>query len=686
MTHAAAQEPPPRHMRRVFLSTLPARRGARHLAGMVVVTSAVIFVAIGPFARQPLAQVWGFIPMYQAALMITDVITAVLLFGQFGILRWRALLVLACGYLFTALMTISHTLTFPGLFSPTGLLGAGPQTTAWLYMFWHGGFPLLIIGYGLLRTPRREMSLPRRPAAVEVVSGIALVLLAAGGFTFLATAAQDSLPAIMQGNHYTPAMSLVVSSVWALSLLALVVLWRRRSRSVLDLWLMVVMCAWLFDIALSAVLNAGRFDLGFYAGRLYGLLAASAVLVMLLLENGVLYARLARAHDREHRERRLVQRAEAAATAANRAKSEFLSRMSHELRTPLNGIIGFAQLLELDRLTSEQRESVEHILKGGRHLLGLINEVLDIARIDAGRLSVSVEPVMASEALAAALDLVRPQAASRHVDLPLSVASDWCVMADRQRLQQVLLNLLSNAVKYNQEGGVVGAAIEAAASDRVRLVVTDTGDGIPPEMMARLFTPFDRLGAEQSAVDGTGLGLALSKRLVEAMGGTLQAESVVGRGTTFTVELPCAPRPAFMVAPRAPILEPEVARARGTILYIEDNLANLRLLERILRLRPGVTLMSAMQGRQGVDLARVHHPDLVLLDLHLPDLPGEEVLRLLREEPRTRGIPVLILSADASPGQIRRLLDQGASAYLTKPLDVRQLLERLDERLVAPSI
>jgi CheY-like chemotaxis protein len=173
---------------------------------------------------------------------------------------------------------------------------------------------------------------------------------------------------------------------------------------------------------------------------------------------------------------------------------------------------------------------------------------------------------------------------------------------------------------------------------------------------------------------------------VEAMGGTLQAESVVGRGTTFTVELPCAPRPAFMVAPRAPILEPEVARARGTILYIEDNLANLRLLERILRLRPGVTLMSAMQGRQGVDLARVHHPDLVLLDLHLPDLPGEEVLRLLREEPRTRGIPVLILSADASPGQIRRLLDQGASAYLTKPLDVRQLLERLDERLVAPSI
>ena len=177
-------------MRGVFLSTLPARRGACQLARTVVVTSVVIFVAIAPFARQPLAQVWGFIPMYQSAFMITDVITAALLFGQFGILRWRALLVLACGYLFTALMTVSHTLTFPGLFSPTSLLGAGPQTTAWLYMFWHGGFPLLVIVYGLLGKPLRETGLPRRPAAVAVVSGIALVLLLAGGFTFLATAGQ----------------------------------------------------------------------------------------------------------------------------------------------------------------------------------------------------------------------------------------------------------------------------------------------------------------------------------------------------------------------------------------------------------------------------------------------------------------------------------------------------------------
>lgn len=176
----------------------------------------------------------------------------------------------------------------------------------------------------------------------------------------------------------------------------------------------------------------------------------------------------------------------------------------------------------------------------------------------------------------------------------------------------------------------------------------------------------------------------LSKRLVEAMGGTLRADSVVGRGTTFTVELPRAKSPAVMVAPRAPIGEPDMARAQGTILYIEDNLANLRLLERILSLRPGMTLMSAMQGRHGVDLARAHQPDLVLLDLHLPDLPGDEVLKLLREDPRTREIPVLILSADATPGRIRRLLDQGANAYLTKPLDVKQLLARLDERLVAP--
>jgi PAS domain S-box-containing protein len=373
-------------------------------------------------------------------------------------------------------------------------------------------------------------------------------------------------------------------------------------------------------------------------------------------------------------------RAEAAADRANRAKSDFLSRMSHELRTPLNGIIGFAQLLELDAKSPDERESVEHILKGGRHLLALINEVLDIARIEAGKLSISLEPVSVSEVVCSALDLVRPQAAARGVRLPATMTSDRYVTADRQRLQQVLLNLLSNAVKYNRDHGDVAVSCEQNATGRVRLTVSDTGAGIAPEMLGRLFTPFDRLGAEQTGIDGTGLGLALSRRLVEAMGGLIQVESGAD-GTAFTVELEASEGLGGAVLAADTVVDPHTPSVPGTILYIEDNVANLRLLERIIRRRPAITLLSAMQGSQGVELAQAHRPDVIILDLHLPDLPGEAVLARLRDDVRTRAIPVVILSADATPGQVTRLLAQGARAYLTKPLDLNELLSLLDEIL-----
>jgi signal transduction histidine kinase/ActR/RegA family two-component response regulator len=689
-----------------FLSTLPAGRGERRLALAVVLVSVAIFLAAVPFARVPLVQIWAFIPAYESALVINDLITAVLLFGQFSFLRSRALLVLASGYLFTAFMTVSHALTFPGLFSPSGLLGAGPQSTAWMYMFWHGGFPLLVIAYAWLKDEAPGEGGRRSPmghAGVAVLSSVGAVLVVATGLTLLATAGHDWLPAIILNNRYAPAKTYINSSVWGLSLLALVVLWRRRPHAILDLWLTVVMCAWVFDIALAAVLNAGRFDLGFYAGRIYGLLAASFVLMVLLFENAKLYARLGEAHASELRERQRVQertieliavnaelttevterrRAEAAAEAANRAKSEFLSRMSHELRTPLNGILGFGQLLELEVKTPEERESVEHILKGGRHLLGLINEVLDIARIEAGKLSISLEPVLAQDVLGAALDLVRPHAAARRVSLPEPAPGDRYVKADRQRLQQVLLNLLSNAIKYNRDGGRVRVSCDETAAGSVRIAVSDTGAGITPELLGRLFTPFERLGADQGGIEGTGLGLALSKRLVEAMGGTLTVMSTPGEGSTFTVELPSAVGPTVpLTGVDAGAGEDHPATTHGTVLYIEDNVSNLRLLERVMSRRPGVTLLSAMQGTRGIELAQDHGPQLILLDLHLPDLPGAEVLRRLRDDPRTRAIPVVILSADATPGQITRLVAQGARSYLTKPLDVTALLALVDEQL-----
>ncbi len=666
------------HDRGVFLSTLPAGRRERRLALTVLLVSGAIFLALAPFARRPLGQVWAFIPIYESALVVNDLVTAVLLFGQFSILRSRALRMLASAYLFTAFMTIAHALTFPGLFAPTGLLGSGPQSTAWLYMFWHSGFPLLVIGYALLKSPDAEAGRqPGRPI-FAVLGSAAAALVVAGAFTLLATAGQSWLPAIMRDNHYTPAMTTVIALIWGLSLLALGILWRRRPHSVLDVWLMVVLCAWLFDIGLAVVLNAGRFDLGFYAGRIYGFL----VLVVLLLENGMLYVRLVETHDSERRERQRAQRAEEAATTANRAKSEFLSRMSHELRTPLNGILGFAQLLELDVETPEQRDGVAHILKGGRHLLGLINEILDIARIEAGKFSISLEPVETGEVIGSALDLVRPQAAARGIALSRAVGWHGHVMADRQRLQQVLLNLLSNAVKYNRPEGAVTVSCDAAPPGRCRLTVTDTGPGIAPERMHRLFTPFDRLDVPEGSIEGTGLGLALSKGLVELMGGTLRAESTPGTGSAFSLELPLAEAPSHepvVQQTSAPGSDAQIVP--GTVLYIEDNPSNLRLVERIVTRRPGVKLLSAVQGRRGLELARAHRPDAIVLDLHLPDIGGQEVLARLQADPETRGIPVVILSADATPSQTTRLLQAGAHAYLTKPLSVTQFLGVLDELL-----
>ena len=386
---------------------------------------------------------------------------------------------------------------------------------------------------------------------------------------------------------------------------------------------------------------------------------------------------------------RAKEEAEAAresAEAANRAKSEFLSRMSHELRTPMNSILGFTQLLARKDLPADQRKGVDHILKAGRHLLNLINEVLDIARIEANRQPLSLEPVQLGDTLQEALSLIRPLAAQRQcrIEDEISGNRELFVQADRQRLTQVLLNLLSNGVKYNRPGGSVRISC-AEDGERVRIGVHDTGRGIPADKMDQLFVPFARLGAEQSEVEGTGLGLALSQRLVEAMGGAIEVDSTPGEGSTFWIALPRAEDPlhGWRRSGRAAqgAAEPELFPSRATILYIEDNLANLSLVESILAAHPEITLVPALQGRLGLDLAWEHRPDLVLLDLHLPDLSGEEVLRRLQADPRTRGTPVIIISADATPGTVDRLRRAGADAYLTKPLDVDDFLNTLERTL-----
>jgi signal transduction histidine kinase/ActR/RegA family two-component response regulator len=375
--------------------------------------------------------------------------------------------------------------------------------------------------------------------------------------------------------------------------------------------------------------------------------------------------------------------ARGAAERANAAKDEFLSRMSHELRTPLNAVLGFAQLLERDPLDEEQADSVRQILRGGRHLLALIDEVLDISRISTGNLALSSEPVAVAQAIGEAVALVRPLATERRVELGAEDADGLHVLADHQRLKQVLLNLLSNGVKYNHEGGSVRIGWERASISRLRIKVSDTGPGIPPEKVQRLFAPFDRLGAEASDVPGTGLGLALSRGLVQAMGGTLDVASRVGSGSTFTIELPLAETPVDRYErERSRQSGPTVADiGEHTVLYVEDNLSNLTLIERILDERPGIRLITAMLGGLGIELAQKHHPELILLDLHLPDLTGEEAVRRLRELPETQLIPIVMISADATPGQVKRLLGAGADDYLTKPVDLGRFLQVLDRFL-----
>lgn len=393
----------------------------------------------------------------------------------------------------------------------------------------------------------------------------------------------------------------------------------------------------------------------------------------------------------EHRRaQEALRTARETAEAASRSKSEFLSRMSHELRTPLNAILGFGQLLEIEDLTPDNRESVEHIMKGGRHLLSLINEVLDIAGIEAGRLRLTTESVPVSDVAHEVLDLLRPLAAQRDITLIAHglQACNSSILADRQRIKQVLLNLLSNAIKYNHIGGSVTIDATKGDNERLRISVKDTGDGISPERIERLFTPFDRLGAEQTNVEGTGLGLALSKRIAEAMDGTIGVESTAerGAGSTFWIELPIGEDRLDIFegieGTTYRTAERNLNALKTCVLYVEDNRANLELVQRVLQRRPDIELISCMHGEAAVEIADRYQPHLILLDLNLPDISGEEVLKRLNAS-ELSDIPVIIVSADATNGQAERLCELGAQAYLTKPIDVRGFLATIDETLAS---
>ncbi|HZX26166.1 MAG TPA: ATP-binding protein [Telluria sp.] len=377
----------------------------------------------------------------------------------------------------------------------------------------------------------------------------------------------------------------------------------------------------------------------------------------------------------------------AEARKANQAKSAFLSAMSHELRTPLNAILGFAQLLGSDSLPStpeQKKEFADHILKSGRHLLTLINEILDLAKVESGQVALSMEPVALGEVLTEVRAMVEPLAARRAVRVLFPSSCTLMLKADRTRLRQVLLNLLSNAIKYNREQGAVVVAVQDAEGGRMRITVQDTGQGLTPEQVARLFEPFNRLGQESGAEEGTGIGLVVTKRLVELMNGKIGVTSTPGVGSVFWFELGLAEpaHPGLPELTEAPLPAPRPGAAH-TVLYVEDNPANLRLVEEIMRLRPDIELLTATDAHAGIRVARARLPDLILMDLNLPGMSGTDAFRELRASPRTAGIPVIAVTANAMPSDIESGKALGFFRYLTKPINVDEFTAALDAALGA---
>src|SRR5690242_8046480 len=382
-----------------------------------------------------------------------------------------------------------------------------------------------------------------------------------------------------------------------------------------------------------------------------------------------------------------LERARAAAEKANLTKSDFLSSMSHELRSPLNAILGFAQLMNSDSPppTPSQTASIDQILNAGWYLLELINEILDLAQIESGKLALSREPTSLADVMLECQAMIEPQGEKRGIRMTFPHSgTPYFVDADRTRLKQVLINLLSNAIQYNQPNGTVVVDCRMNTPDRVRVSIADSGAGLPPELLQQLFQPFNRLVQERSTEEGTGIGLVMSKRLVEMMGGIIGVDSTVGMGSVFWFELNSANEPQLDAdLTQLLVAEAQVQREvpLRTLLYVEDNPANLKLIEQLIARRPDIRLLTARDGNTGIQLARANQPALILMDINLPGISGIEALKILREDPATTHIPVIALSANAMPRDIEKGLQAGFFRYLTKPIKVPEFMETIEVAL-----
>ncbi len=693
---------------RIFSSTVSPARRDWLLASVIALLSLAAFVTLAPFAKVQLAVMPAFIPIYESALLINDLITATLLFGQFEILRGRALLVLACAYLFSGLMAIPHALTFPGVFAPAGLLGAGPQTTAWLYISWHIVFPLAMIAYALLkdgRAPRAAVANPR----VAIVGGVLTTLAAVLGLTLVAVLAEPALPLILSGLHYTPTAIFSLVICGGVSLLALACLWLRRPHSLLDLWLMVVMCAWLFDVGLSAALNNGRYDVGFYAGRIYVLLGASFVLAMMLVETTSLYSRLAGAARRvsgyaatleasvrartlelersnEALKSEIRERQQAEAQLAQAQKMEAIGNltggMAHDFNNLLGIIIGNLDLLlesrkddpEVDELA---REAVDAAVRGAdltRRLLAFARrQPLQPARVELNQLVGSMTKLLS-------------RLLGEDVEVSLDLGEDiWPVVVDPAQLEASFTNLATNARDAMPGGGRLMIATgnrhldadyaaghaDVSPGDYAMIRVTDSGGGMTAETMARIFEPFYTT-KEQGK--GTGLGLSMVYGFMKQSGGHINVYSELGLGTSFSLYLPRADAAAAEAS-----LDGNDAFPLGRgerVLIVEDDVGMRRVVARQLG-ELGYQVVAVQDAAAALAALEEQNFDLLFSDIVMRGpLSGSELAR--RATQKWPDLRVVLTSG--FPGRTAEGTDQ-IGRLLVKPYRKLDLAQAIHEGL-----
>jgi len=642
----------------------------------VVGVSTAMFFMFLPFAKTQLAPMPAFIAGYQSALIIIDLITAVLLFAQFNILGMRALLPLAIGYLFSACMAVVHALSFPDLFTATGLLEATPQTTAWMYMFWHAGFPIMVIAYAQLKPSPEVSEISKWRGFSGALLSTAYVLIAVIGFTWITTLGASALPPIMDGNHYTTAMLLVVTGVCALSAIALTVLWYAKPHTILDLWLMVVCVTWVFDIGLAAVFNHGRYDLGFYSGRVYGLWAAAFVLIVLLVENTQLYAELVKSHLRDKATNAELTRLYKKTTELDKIKTRFFANMSHEIRTPMNAILGLTYLLKRNNPTPEQSERLDKIAVASRHLLSIINDILDFSKIENGTFTLEKMSFPVSAVLDHTRSLLEDAAKAKGLSITVDYdnAPHWLI-GDQTRLRQALLNYASNALKFTDQGTIALRCklMEEPSGEQgvlIRFEVQDTGIGIAAEKISELFQAFRQVDASTTRkYGGTGLGLAITQRLAEMMGGSVGVESQVGQGSLFwfTARLQKGEQ---VVVDTVGDAEQEIRdrHVGARILLVEDDPINQEV-AKVLLIEAGLAVDIASDGQQAVDKVRENRYDLVLMDIQMPIMDGIEATQKIRLMPDRQELPILALTANIFEEYRHRCTEAGMNDFVGKPVD-----------------